>query len=91
MKTAMQIFWDYIDANYHEDNFNIQNVRDKSLEDEKSQIIYTYWEAYKEGQYSGDRTADEYYEQTFNPQDDNYSHLEDGNYIGGLTMPKKDK
>jgi hypothetical protein len=66
MKTAMQALWDYIDANFHEDNFNIQNIRSQSLEMEKQQIAHTYWEAYKEGRYSGNVTADEYYEKTYN-------------------------
>ena len=36
------------------------------LEKEKEHIIHTYWEAYKEGQYSGDKTAEEYYNERYN-------------------------
>ena len=32
---------------------------------EKVQIINAYWDAYNEGKYSGDKTADEYYKETF--------------------------
>ena len=42
---------------------------------EKEQILNAYWASYKEGQYSGDKTAEEYYKQTFNPQDDGYSNF----------------
>lgn len=37
-QTAMQILWDWIDANCHEDNFNINDARDMSLKLEKEQI-----------------------------------------------------
>jgi hypothetical protein len=39
---------------------------EKAKEMEKQQIIDAYWSSYKEGQYSGDKTADEYYNKTFN-------------------------
>jgi len=32
---------------------------------EKEQIISVYWDSYKEGKYSTDKTADEYYNKTF--------------------------
>jgi HEPN domain-containing protein len=32
---------------------------------EKDWIIHTYWVAYKEGRYSGDKTAEEYYNETY--------------------------
>ncbi len=37
----------------------------KAKEMEKEQIKDAYWSSYKEGQYSGDKTADEYYNETF--------------------------
>ena len=37
-QTAMQILWDWIDANCHEDNFNINDAREMSLKLEKEQI-----------------------------------------------------
>ena len=42
---------------------------DKALEMEKEQIKNAYWASYKEGQYSGDKTADEYYNETFKQQE----------------------
>ena len=33
---------------------------------EKEQIVSVYWDSYNEGKYSTDKTADEYYNQTFN-------------------------
>lgn len=32
---------------------------------EKEQITEAYWASYQEGQYSGDKTAEEYYNQTY--------------------------
>jgi hypothetical protein len=37
----------------------------QAKEMEKKQITDAYWVSYKEGQYSGDKTADDYYNQTF--------------------------
>ena len=37
----------------------------KAKEMEKEQIKDAYWSSYKEGQYSGDKTADEYYNETY--------------------------
>jgi len=51
---------------YSEEEFNYnRDCWDKALELEKEQIIKAYWSSYKEGQYSGDKTADEYYNETF--------------------------
>jgi hypothetical protein len=41
------------------------NEFEKAKEMEKEQIIKAYWEAYKESQYSGDKTAEEYYNETY--------------------------
>lgn len=35
----MQQLWDWIDANYHEDSFNINDARDMSIKLEKEQIM----------------------------------------------------
>ena len=43
----------------------IRLIKDK-LEKEKEQIENAYWASYKEGQYSGDKTAEEYYNETYN-------------------------
>lgn len=37
-KTAMQELWEYIEANYNEDNFNILDAKEKSLELENKQM-----------------------------------------------------
>jgi HEPN domain-containing protein len=41
------------------------NIFDQAKAMEKEQIIDTYWASYNEGKYSGDKTAEEYYKQTF--------------------------
>jgi hypothetical protein len=41
------------------------NEFEKAKEMEKEQIINAYWSSYKEGQYSGDKTAEEYYNETY--------------------------
>jgi len=42
-----------------------QSLFEQAKEMEKEQIIKAYWSSYKEGQYSGDKTADEYYNETY--------------------------
>ena len=42
------------------------DIIEQAKEMEKEQIKDAYWASYKEGQYSGDKTADEYYNETFN-------------------------
>jgi len=44
---------------------DIKAVFEQAKEMEKEQIIKAYWSSYKEGQYSGDKTADEYYNETY--------------------------
>ena len=62
-QTAMQELWDYIDANYHEENFNLYSAKKLSIKKEKEQII----NAYDKGEYdcgcNGD--AHQYYNETF--------------------------
>jgi hypothetical protein len=41
-QTAMHSLWEWIDANYHEDNFNINYARDISLKLEKEQIMKSF-------------------------------------------------
>ena len=38
---------------------------EQAKEMEKEQIVDAYWASYKEAQHSGDKTADEYYNETF--------------------------
>lgn len=51
----------------------IQNMYASEIEQakamEKEQIKEAYWASYKEGQYSGDKTAEEYYKETYGKQD----------------------
>ena len=44
---------------------SVQDTIDKAKQMEKEQIENAYWASYKEGQYSGDKTAEEYYNETF--------------------------
>ena len=41
------------------------NEFEQAKEIEKEQIVDAYWTSYKEGQYSGDKTAEEYYNETY--------------------------
>ena len=73
MKTAMQELWDYIDANYHEEGFNLYDAKEISLEKEKEQIIETsknsYIAGYLDNQCKVDESMnfpEEYYNQTYN-------------------------
>jgi len=50
------------------DSIHWQMFKDNYIEAEKKQIENAYWASYKEGQYSGDRTAEEYYNETFNQE-----------------------
>lgn len=65
MKTAMQELWDYIDANYNEEGFNLYDAKEHSFKKEKDWLIHTYWVAYTEGRYNGDLTAEQFYKETF--------------------------
>jgi hypothetical protein len=42
-----------------------ERILEQAKEMERDQIVDAYWASYKEGQYSGDKTADEYYNETF--------------------------
>ena len=44
---------------------NVPHILEQFLEKEKEQIENAYWASYKEGQYSGDKTAEEYYNETY--------------------------
>ena len=66
-QTAMNALWEWIDANYHEDNFNINDARDMSLKLEKEQII----DAFDNGCINQDLIGKEYYNETYNNEKDN--------------------
>jgi len=69
MKTAMQELWEYIDANYHEEGFNLYDAKEISLEKEKEQMIKFGYGFYDEC-FTKDgiiqKSAGEYYNQTYN-------------------------
>ena len=48
------------------DKFTWDAILSKAKQMEKDWIIHTYWVAYKEGRYSGDKTAEEYYNEIYN-------------------------
>ena len=59
-QTAMQALWEWIDANYHEESFNLNDARDMSLKLEKEQIMNAYEKGAEE---SWD--AEKYYNETY--------------------------
>ena len=67
MKTAMELALARIELmkDISPDSVHWQMFKDNCIGKEKDWIIHTYWVAYKEGRYSGDKTAEEYYNETF--------------------------
>ena len=66
-QTAMQALWEWIDANYHEESFNLNDARDMSLKLEKEQIINAY-QAGDGDAYNLEETktwAEQYYNETY--------------------------
>ena len=61
----MQELWDYIDANYHEEGFNLYDAKEISLEKEKEQIIDAYY-GNIDGVFGYREEGQEYYNQTYN-------------------------
>ena len=43
----------------------LEHLTNQAKEMEKEQIINAYWDAYNEGKYSTDKTAEEYYKENF--------------------------
>jgi len=65
-QTAMQALWEWIDANYHEESFNLNDARDMSLKLEKEQISEAYRQGVEEDVYNNPlRTGEEYYNETY--------------------------
>jgi hypothetical protein len=62
-QTAMQALWEWIDANYHEESFNLNDARDMSLKSEKEQIINAFTEG-SDFTYKKD-SAELYYNETY--------------------------
>jgi hypothetical protein len=66
-QTAMQALWEWIDANYHEESFNLNDARDMSLKLEKEQISEAYRQSVEEDVWNNPlRTGDEYYDEKYN-------------------------
>ena len=68
MKTAMELALARIELmkDINPDSIHWQMFKENYIQQEKQQIENAYWASYKEGQYSSDRTAEEYYNETFN-------------------------
>jgi hypothetical protein len=65
-KTAVEWLQERISIGLtYEQEVLFEGLFHQAKEMEKEQMIDAYWASYKEGQYSGDKTADEYYNQTF--------------------------
>jgi HEPN domain-containing protein len=65
MKTAIEWLVDYIKNLEKYPYKTIQELEEQAKEMEKEQIISVYWDAYNEGKYSTDKTAEQYYNETF--------------------------
>ena len=64
-QTAVEWLVDWMGKNQYFIGNDLLKAVEQAKEMEKEQITDAYWVSYKEGQYSGDKTADEYYNQTF--------------------------
>lgn len=66
MKTAVEWLADKIDDIIMESlRERVDLLKEQAKEIEKEQIINVYWDAYNEGKYSTDKTAEEYYKEIF--------------------------
>jgi hypothetical protein len=63
-QTAVEWLIEHLNLDETSPNYN-KLIIEQAKEIEKEQIIAAYWASYKEGQYSGDKTADEYYNENF--------------------------
>lgn len=81
MKTAMQELWDWIDANCHEETFNINYAREKSFELEKIQIInaIAYGNTFPEYQSDIDDIGESYYKWTYLKTEEDKQNLKNLN------------
>jgi HEPN domain-containing protein len=55
----------YFDGNKPLTFTNLDHLQQQAKAMEKEQIISVYWDAYNEGKYSTDKTAEEYYKENF--------------------------
>ena len=65
-QTAMQALWEWIDANYHEDSFNINDAREMSLKLEKEQIIKAVDSNFNYDNNGYPTLGEQYYNETYN-------------------------
>jgi len=66
METAMQTLWEFIDANYHEDSFNLNDARDMSMSLEKQQIERAYSSGAADVVLRQFKDSDTYYKTVYN-------------------------
>ena len=71
MKTAVEWLIEqlleqgYFDGNKPLTFTNLDHLQQQAKAMEQEQIISVYWDAYNEGKYSTDKTAEQYYKETF--------------------------
>ena len=70
-QTAMQALWEWIDANYHEDSFNINDAREMSLKLEKEQIIKAVDSNFNYDNNGYPTLGEQYYNETYGNTDGN--------------------
>lgn len=64
MQTSIEWLWEQIPFEFTSKRSAFE-VFEQAKEIHNREIENTYWDAYKEGQHSGDKTAEEYYKNTF--------------------------
>lgn len=52
-QTAMQELWEWIDANCHEESFNLNSARETSLSLERAQLLEEFAKGYSSGYEDG--------------------------------------
>jgi hypothetical protein len=62
--TSIEWLWEQIPFEFTSKRSAFE-VFEQAKEMHEQEIENTYWDAYKEGQYSGDKTAEEYYQEVF--------------------------
>jgi hypothetical protein len=64
MQTSIEWLWEQIPFEFTSKRSAFE-VFEQAKQIHNLEIENTYWNAYKEGQYSGDKTAEEYYQEVF--------------------------
>jgi len=70
--TEMQTLWEWIDANCHEESFNINNAREISIQREREQRIKDYNAGYQDAECNHINDAENYINESeyMNQKDD---------------------